>query len=205
MGKTIGCIPSIYISTKDNFLYNFKCMILISPIISSFKIINSYNNDNQCFHLLNNKKKENLNKSIRINESIIHTFIIHGKENESASFLDCKEFVRKNKIENSWFPVKGNHMNIFSKYRKKFFVKIKEFLKKIQILSNFESFSEIGLNDYCKDDTLSNRKIIRLNSYKKSRLETNLIKDKEDSSENRKKSDIDDGKKFYFFIFFSFW
>ncbi len=117
-GKKIGSIPSINSASKGNFC-SIKGLILLSPII-----FDDYNGKN--------KDKISIQNVIKnIKEIECPVLLIHGKLDDIISFEKIESLSKKFKECVKWFPEKGDHNNIISDYRSKYYKKLKMFLKKI--------------------------------------------------------------------------
>ena len=94
-------------------------MILLSPII-----FDDYNGKN--------KDKISIQNVIKnIKEIECPVLLIHGKLDDIISFEKSESLSKNFKECVKWFPEKGDHNNIISDYRSKYYKKLKMFLKKI--------------------------------------------------------------------------
>ena len=128
----------------------------------------------------NNAKNNNLNfsnnnkikKQTKFNEFNFPIFIINGKE-ESLTYFHCMDFVKKFKIQNSWFPTNANYINLIQICRKKFYEKIKEFVKKLVIYECNDSFCGFSISE---DKTNVNANIFI--NYNNNKLLMRFLKNK---------------------------
>lgn len=147
MGYSLGSVPSVHISSVKNL----KCLILIAPIASGIKTIkplSSYTNIP-----INELEKIdvfcNLSKIADINCPI---FLIHGKMDDVITISHSYEILKKVKNPNTWFPGKGNHQNIFTNYRRKFYEKINTFFDKVNIFHNHDKETNDSITNFNDED-----------------------------------------------------
>lgn len=194
LGNTIGCNATVHIATDEKFTYEFKNMILVSPNISSLKILannikKNINPMSQVFIQLTDKNNEgetsnkteihNLNyfKQAQFNVPI---FIITSKEDESLTYLNCLDFVKKYKIQDSWFPTNVNFTNLLTNCRKKFIEKSKDFLKRVMLYNNNDSLYANALNDDKSQlQSMDANKLIMKFIRNNNRQENNFTKENE--------------------------
>ena len=152
-GKKIGSIPSIYIASKGNFC-SIKGLILLSPII-----YDDYNGKN--------KEKIDIKNTINnINNIECPVLLIHGKLDDVVSFEKSENLCKKIKECVKWFPEKGDHKNIISDYRSKFYRKLKMFLKKI----NESRLKIINKDIYFNGENILNETTIKFSNEKNDSL-----------------------------------
>lgn len=102
IGEGIGCIPCIHAGTTKTFS-GVKGMILISPQLNRETI-----------------------RTIGLIES--NVFLIHGTKDEIVPQCMSSDLGRTIKQFWSWYPSKGDHYNIISVNRRKFYKKLQIFL-----------------------------------------------------------------------------
>jgi len=128
----------------------------------------------------------------------IPIFLINEKEEESSAFHKCLDFTKKFKIRNSWFPSKTNFDNIMEEARKKFYVKIKEFLKNLISfdLNNSISEDQTNVNTNCLKDYYYKNKILLNFLRNKERQENDMHKEenKKEILEKRYIIEMEEGK-----------
>lgn len=123
MGNSLGSVPSVHISVHPAY-HNIKGVILLSPIASGIKLINP-KLTMQATDLEKIDVFCNLSKVSEINCPVL---LIHGMEDNVIPYSQSLEMMNKMKSVYEWFPARGTHSNIMSRYRTKFFMKIKLFL-----------------------------------------------------------------------------
>ena len=128
MGNSLGSAPSLHLAIHKKYS-KISGVILLSPIGSGIKLVNPNT-------LLSKEELSkydcfcNINK---VKEVKCPVFIIHGMKDEIIPHNQSVEIA--NNVTSKllkWFPRKGNHNNILSLYRAKFFSKIKLFLEYIK-------------------------------------------------------------------------
>ena len=144
---------------KDDFYNNINKNINNNKIIikENKSNTNSNKNDNNYFGKRNNK--------YLINEFNLPIFILNGKEEDSLTYFQCVDFVKKFKVQNSWFPSNANYLNLIQNCRKKFYEKIKEFIKKLIVYESNDSFCGLSISE---DKTNFNINLI--NNYNNNKM-----------------------------------
>lgn len=127
-------------------------MILISPIASGMKFLDENKKNN-----IGLEKNDVFCNIKKITEVKVPVFIIHGIKDELIPVKHSQEMMKYIKLKFEWFPKNGNHGNILTKYRTKFFIKCNLFLDNlfcferketnftVNSLENSLNFSNIGL------------------------------------------------------------
>jgi hypothetical protein len=118
----LGSAPSIHLAIQKSY-NDVKAIILISPIASGVKLVSPG------IRVKDLDKIDvfcNINK---INDVSCPIFIIHGEKDEVIPISQSKEMVKYMKIPYEWHPRHGDHSNILTRYRTKFFQKCKFFFE----------------------------------------------------------------------------
>jgi len=160
MGFSLGSIPSIYIASK----YNIKSLILIAPLASEIRLIKK-ESKNSTFDF--NKEDILFGK---ISEISCPIFLIHGQEDKKIPISQSFEIFQKVKNANTWFPKKGDHYNIFTTYRRKFYEKFQIFFDKVGIFHCQERRSTTFLTDDLNildisSDFIVNNNVVKFDSF----------------------------------------
>jgi hypothetical protein len=102
---------------------NVRAIIFISPIASGIKLVSPEIDFNtiEKIDVFSNLKK--------ISDIICPIFMIHGKKDEIVPIAQSVEMSKYIKLPYEWFPKHGDHINILTKYRTKFFQKCKFFIE----------------------------------------------------------------------------
>jgi hypothetical protein len=111
MGTDIGAIPSIHIALMEKHEC-IRGVILISPVNCKERFSNM---DIDIFE--------------RLPEVKCPVLLIHGKQDEVTPFNKTADIIGQIRHAFEWFPSKGTHNNLCTKYRSKFFKKLKFFLE----------------------------------------------------------------------------
>lgn len=129
MGHSLGSAPTVHLATTSFSKY-IRAIILLSPIASSIKLFAdcSDNTGLEKIDVFCNLKK--------IKEVNCPIFLIHGKKDEIIPFSQSEEMAKYIKIKHEWYPKNGDHGNILTKYRLKFFTKCKIFIENLIYLEN---------------------------------------------------------------------
>lgn len=146
-GHSLGSAPTVHLASKANIIneqinskttpnqspysFNFipkkfKAVVLLSPISSGIKIISpsiDIKDLDSIDVFCNNSKIKNIDCPI---------FLIHGQKDEVIPFKTIKEMTIEIPELYEWFPKHGNHSNILTRYRSKFFQKMKFFIDYIE-------------------------------------------------------------------------
>lgn len=122
LGHSLGSAPTVHLAITKEFS-DLKAIILLSPIASGIKLVSP---DIDMKDLEKIDVFCNLKKVIDIHCPI---FIIHGMKDEVIPFQQSVEMSKFMKNAYEWHPRNGDHSNILSKYRTKFFQKCKFFFE----------------------------------------------------------------------------
>ena len=118
MSKSLGSIPVLGMSTKEEYRNNMKGIVLISPIsrgyIFKFKTIN--------------EEYDILQRSTSIS---IRVFIIHGKLDKVIKKEQSDYLCQSIRYVTKWFPSKENHYNLMTTYRYKFYNYVKKYINEL--------------------------------------------------------------------------
>lgn len=160
LGHSLGSAPSIHLAINKKFL-NVKAIILLSPIASGIKLVNPEikNKDLEKIDVFCNIKK--------INEVSCPIFIIHGQKDDVIPVQQSYDMASFMKYPYEWHPRNGDHYNILTKYRTKFFQKCKFF------------FEYLNYFTYNKNRNVTNS-IETYNCEKNDRIYKNLFSNKND-------------------------
>jgi hypothetical protein len=147
MGMSIGSVPSVHISVLPIYS-SIKGIVLISPIASGIKLIDPKFSINT-FELEKIDVFCNLGK---VSDISCPVFLIHGMQDDVIPQTQSFEMMKKIKYVYEWFPTRGNHFNITTKYRSKFYIKLKLFLEHLKYNKNKNSRCELDFSDDCNLD-----------------------------------------------------
>lgn len=110
-------------------------MILISPISSIKKMMDRVKNPKSSCNI--GLEKSDIFCNIKkIQEVNFPVFIIHGQKDTLIPCWQSEEMLKYIKIKHEWFPKNGDHNNILTKYRTKFFIKCNLFLDNLFCFEN---------------------------------------------------------------------
>jgi hypothetical protein len=112
MGTAIGSLSTIHIALSEKN-YHIRGIILISPINCKERLSKEDHND--VFH--------------RLPEVKCPVLLVHGRQDEVTPFQRSADIINKIRYAFEWFPTKGTHNNLITKYRSKFLGKVKFFLE----------------------------------------------------------------------------
>jgi surfactin synthase thioesterase subunit len=160
-GNSLGSAVSIHIATNIKYK-NLKAIILLSPIASGLKIVNHKIN-------ISNEDLEEVDffsNISKIKEVSCPIFLIHGQRDELIPYQQVLQMSKSIKKLYNWFPKSGDHNNIMSKHRVKFFSKCRMFFDYLKIFFNSSDLSPFSV----RSDKLSNQGSIL--KFKESCLET---------------------------------
>ncbi len=122
LGQSLGSAPSVHLAINKNFK-DLRAMILISPIASGVKLV-SPDMD------VKDLEKIDVFCNIRkINDVACPIFLIHGRLDEVIPIEQSIEMAQYMRNAYEWHPRHGDHSNIFTKCRSKFFQKCKFFFE----------------------------------------------------------------------------
>lgn len=131
MGYSFGTYPVIVLSTRD-FYKEYAGVILISPIASPQFI------DSRGTETPKSKAPNPVDELENIKPPV---FIGHGERDEIAPLRTSENMIKRLNFVFKWFPKNGTHFNIFTKFRAKFYKKIRFFLDSVQRLAEQEKIS----------------------------------------------------------------
>lgn len=134
IGNSLGSVPSVHIAQKKDFL-KIKALILISPIASGMKLykpdIRMTTSDYEKLDIFCNLSK--------VQDIECPVLLIHGMQDDVIPQEQSEELIYRIKHVIEWFPRRGTHSNILTKYRTKFYAKVKVFLDSVQYSKTSES------------------------------------------------------------------
>ena len=135
IGHSLGSAPSVHIASKISSNNNLiRTLILISPIASGIKFFDENKTDN--IGLEKNDIFCNIKKIIEVK---VPVFLIHGMIDDIIPVKHSQEMLKYVKTKFEWLPKNGDHGNILTKYRTKFFQKCKIFLDNLCCYERQES------------------------------------------------------------------
>jgi hypothetical protein len=158
IGHSLGSAPTVHLAISKNYR-EIKAVILISPIASGVKLVSP------------DIKVEDLEKidvfcNIRkVIDVVCPIFLVHGQKDEIIPVEQSIEMAKFIRNSYEWLPRNGDHNNIFTKYRTKFFQKCKFFFDYLQYYTNKQmmtnSFSTQNncTNEKFYNDVFKNREI----------------------------------------------
>jgi surfactin synthase thioesterase subunit len=122
LGQSLGSAPSIHLAHQGQFS-EIRAVILISPIASGIKLVSPEIKveDLEKIDVFSNIKK--------ISDVSCPIFMIHGQKDEIIPIEQSIELAKYIKHPYEWHPRKGDHSNILTEYRTKFFQKCKFFFE----------------------------------------------------------------------------
>ncbi len=177
----MGSVPTVHIASEP--LYNdIKGVILLSPIASGIKLINP----NIKMSSSELEKIDCFCNIGKVSEIKCPIFLIHGKQDEVIPYEQSLEMMKKMKYVYEWFPQRGNHTNIISKYRSKFYSKVKLFLDHLNYTNKSKSKTHGE-----KSENISK---VSINGLMKVTCEENYMFTTEDSKVNNKKESLENSK-----------
>jgi hypothetical protein len=122
LGMSLGSAPSVHLAIHKQFR-DIRAMILISPIASGVKLVSPEMD-------VKDLDKIDVFCNIRkINDVTSPIFLVHGKLDEVIPIEQSLEMANYMQNVYEWHPRHGDHNNILSKYRTKFFQKCKFFFE----------------------------------------------------------------------------
>jgi fermentation-respiration switch protein FrsA (DUF1100 family) len=114
MGSALGTIPTVHIAVLEKYS-EIRGLILLSPIISKEFILDIYNS---------------------LPEAKCPVLLIHGQQDEVTPYKMSLDLVSKMRYAFEWFPSKGTHINLTTRYRTKLLGKLKFFLEHLSYQSS---------------------------------------------------------------------
>jgi hypothetical protein len=160
LGQSLGSAPTVHLAINKHFR-EIKAVILISPIASGVKLVSP---DIKVEDLDKIDVFCNIRKVIDISCPI---FLVHGQKDEVIPIEQSIEMAKFIKNSYEWHPRNGDHSNIFSKYRTKFFQKCKFFFDYLSYYNNKQLMTSNSncstLNNYPNEkfyrEVMNNREI----------------------------------------------
>ncbi len=183
-GMSLGSAPSVHLAINKQFR-DIRAMILISPIASGVKLVSPEMD-------VRDLDKIDVFCNIRkINDVLSPIFLVHGKQDEVIPIEQSLEMANYMQNVYEWHPRHGDHNNILSKYRSKFFQKCKFFFEYLNYHSKrspygnsissfnigekaqFEGIHHYIEESYIRDETQANGMTYKetANTLEKKRLE----------------------------------
>ncbi len=133
---SLGTIPSVHITMKAENK-NLRGLVLVSPLSPYTRLVEK------------GKISPIAIDMGVLSDAAIPIFVIHGKEDEIIPCKFSEDLVQKLRNKTEWFP-KGTHSNIITKFRFKFFIKMKYFLEHLNYCSNKKESQLTNSTDYSK-------------------------------------------------------
>jgi hypothetical protein len=143
LGQSLGSAPTVHLSITKEFR-DVRGMILLSPIASGVRLVSPD------MHIQDLEKIDvfcNIKKIVDVSCPI---FLIHGKKDMVIPVQESVEMSKYMKHPYAWQPRNGDHNNILTLYRHKFFIKCKSFMC---ILKNNKSKNSI-VDTNCSEFTI---------------------------------------------------
>lgn len=138
-GISIGSIPTIHLGANREYIDSLRGIILLSPY--------SYYLSHALIHSIN-----------------CPIFLIHGKKDKIISYVYSDQIAPKMKILFKWFPSNGNHSNIITGYRCKFYSKLKIFIKElISTLNDDQLNNSFQFNLINSPSKINHKKAVLIN------------------------------------------
>ena len=143
VGHSLGSAPTVHIASINSTNNLIRAVILISPIASSKKFFEKINEKNNNIGL---EKIDVFCNIKKIQEVKCPVLLIHGRKDEIIPFSQSEEMKNYIKIKHEWFPKNGDHSNILTKYRTKFYLKCNLFLDNLFCFEKKRINSKNSLN-----------------------------------------------------------
>ena len=137
-GYSIGSVCTVNMSINHKF-HQIAGVALLSPLVCGLNTYFVDTKEKNNILISSNELNTNFYRISRINQPIL---LIHGKMDELVPFIQVNQMVRQIKNVFQWFPSGGNHLNIPSQYRTKFFTKFQAFIERINASKNTLSIRE---------------------------------------------------------------
>jgi predicted alpha/beta hydrolase family esterase len=195
IGHSLGSAPTVHIASKvyssSNSAYNniIRSLILISPIASGIKFFEEDKKDN-----IGLEKTDVFCNIKKINEVKVPVFLIHGIRDEIIPVEHSLEMLKYMKTKLEWLPKGGDHVNILTKYRTKFFQKCILFLDNLICFERKNSFNEenfpLNINNNISYNNNKNNVLSRSGNENKSYYENNNNNRNIHSNKNKKSANI---------------
>lgn len=144
LGQSLGSAPSVHLAINKHFR-DVKAVILISPIASGVKLVSP---DLKVEDLDKIDVFCNIRKVVDISCPI---FLVHGHRDEVIPIEQSIEMAKFIKNSYEWHPRHGDHSNIFTKYRTKFFQKCKFFFDYI----SYHNKQRVSSNSYYSNNLVT--------------------------------------------------
>lgn len=148
LSSSLGSLPTFSICARERFK-KIKGIIAVSPLSYGAAVYRQGSKASPNKIELCNSKKEGYYSIYQYTEKIfIPTLIIHGKKDRVIPVNQSTELAEKMIHAKIWTPKNGTHDNIFTFYRRKFFLRLKGFIaEQISSSSNLNSHSSLNLNE----------------------------------------------------------
>ena len=124
---SLGTIPSIHLASKSSYS-NLCAIIFLSPIGSGIKLVNPKMINS--FDDLEKIKPININRNLQ--DISCSVWLIHGSKDTVIPPKYTEEMHKKLSKAICWFPKEGDHSNILTHYRDKFFTKCLFFINNLK-------------------------------------------------------------------------
>jgi len=151
MGNSLGSVPTVHIAAHNNY-QEIKGVVLISPIGSGIKMINPNikisTSDLEEIDMFSNVSK--------VSSICCPVLLIHGMQDNVIPQSQSQEMLIKIRHVYEWFPRNGSHSNIITKYRSKFFVKVKTFLEHLNYSLKKSMIDSFKSDNYETSGTTTN-------------------------------------------------
>ena len=137
-GYSIGSAPSIHLAMKSSFS-KIAGLILLAPIASAMKLVDpniKYDEINEEKDIFCNIKK--------IGEIRSPIFLIHGMKDNIIPYNHSVDLGMKTNLLFKWYPSNGNHVNILSANRTKFYRKCNDFFYHLE--EYYTKYNSINYN-----------------------------------------------------------
>lgn len=160
MGSSMGSVPTVHAATQAKY-FGLLGLVLLSPIASGIKLINP----RLSISTVDLEKIDMFSNITKVSDIDCPVFLIHGMQDEVIPYNQSVQMMHKIKHVFDWFPKQGNHSNIISKYRYKFFSKMKLFIEQLMHYRNVCEQETLAEESASLKENNLNMAVIKHTSY----------------------------------------
>lgn len=121
-GHSLGSAPTVHLATKYS---DIRAVILMAPIASGIKLVSPH-----C-EIKELEKVDVFCNLKKVSDISCPIMLIHGKKDEVIPVEQSMEMTKYMQSPFEWYPADGDHNNIVTKYRLKFYQKCMSFFQYI--------------------------------------------------------------------------